>query len=173
MNGIIALPMARRTLVPLTDAVTVVVCLLAGAAFAQLFRWGLEPARPDVSVLDIAFHNLGLALLAVAGTRYLAVPMIGFSALWLGVGLGASVAIRGGWATAALSLPHVPIEIAAWLATLRLAGLAWPAALAPFRADGSEPAELAGLARLAALTILIYLIGAVSEWAEITVHWPN
>lgn len=171
MNAAIALPSVRTTRAPVTDAVTVAVCLLAGVAFAQLFRWDVQPARPNVGVLDIAAHNLGLALLAVLGTRYLAVPMIGLSALWLGAGLGASVAIRGAWATTALSLPHVPIEIAAWLATLRLAGMAWPAALARFRRTPTPPTDAPVPVRLAALTVLAYLIGSVCEWSEIAVHW--
>lgn len=154
-----------------TDALIIGACLVGGALFGQLFRWPSGPVEPQLSVLDIALHNLGLALLAVAGTRYLARPMFGLSAWWLGMGLAGSVALRGVAHTALLSLPHIPLEIAAWLGTMGLSAMAWPRLLAVARQAPSPEAGTLGPGRLALVTAGLYVAAAISEWAEINLHW--
>lgn len=142
--------------------------LVAGAVTGGLFRWESGGSHPDLGAADIFVHNALLGVLIVLLSAYVAWPVVLFNSYFVGLVLHANVVTEGWAPTVMLTAVHVPIEMAAWLVTLRLSVMA-TALVSTSLSRRSLPTstQARGLLPFAGTATVLYLLAATAEWLEL------
>ncbi|HRW18634.1 MAG TPA: hypothetical protein P5181_07285 [Dermatophilaceae bacterium] len=153
---------------PVRVSLAMLGALALGMASGGLFRWGDPSHVTDLSAWAILGHNLVVAALAVAASAYVAYPMILVNCWYLGVGLHASVIVEGWARTISFTAGHVPLEMLAWLLTVRLSWMTTALVQDRLRRRrGPSRDAWPPLARSAALVLTCYAAAAAVEWLEL------
>lgn len=136
--------------------------LLLGVDVSFLFRWNQRVVYPDISMLDIALHNISLSIILILLGSCACGIIYCLNACYFGICYAASIQISGFYTTASLTVGHVPLEITAWV-------ISWSAARVLER--WREEALLSGyrFVRMMLWTVLLFSLAAIVEYEEL--HW--